>query len=684
MEGTVFGRYRLIELLGRGGMGEVWRAFDTTTERVVAMKVLPAHLAGDEVFQQRFRREARAAAGLDEPHVVPIHDFGEIDGRLYVTMRLIAGDDLQTILAAGALSPERAVKIVEQVASALHAAHRIGLIHRDVKPSNILVGEDDFAYLIDFGIARAAGETGLTSTGAAVGTWAYMAPERFRTGQFDARTDVYALACVLVECLTGTKPFPGDNLEQMASGHLFTEPPRPSHSHPGVPAGFDAVIATGMAKDPDRRYPTTRELAAAARSALNGPPVERWEPIPPAHLAPSPWSRQHPASQWAPDASTHTGFAHGWESPGTAPIAYPSDPAVARSPYLPSPGPAPPERPWWRRKTAVSATAAVVTVAIAALVIALSTTGGEPDRTAAPAQPHQTASAAPSAGMFFPECGGITQEVLGRLTGVTNLVASRSSVGCQWLRDGSLYGPHFSFTWFRGSPIAKERTIEELSRASVQDIDIDGHRGLIAIGHDQTIGDNLCEVAIESSSDDFFEWSVAFSEKPYPEPCGIAKELAHQSIAQSRPAPGGAGGTPAPPAAVDYPNLGKDCSTLNDDIAKTVGADAKAIEPTYVGAVCRWQAPVPAGTLNVARYWFKGGSLDIERTVAQFLAYQIEERSVAGVESIVMRENDPNGLCGVASGAGGAVGWWIDPQFPGFDACAGAVKLMEMTLATNP
>ena len=161
VEGIPFGKYRLMALLGRGGMGEVWRAFDTATDRIVALKVLPAHLADDETFQTRFRREARAAAGLSEPHVVPIHGYGEIDGRLYVDMRLIVGRDLETVLREGPLDPARAVMIVEQVASALHAAHQIGLLHRDVKPSNILLTDADFAYLIDFGIARVAGETGL-------------------------------------------------------------------------------------------------------------------------------------------------------------------------------------------------------------------------------------------------------------------------------------------------------------------------------------------------------------------------------------------------------------------------------------------------------------------------------------------------------------------------------------------
>ncbi len=268
MEGTPFGKYRLVELIGRGGMGEVWKAFDTATRRVVAVKVLPAQLAADPTFEERFRHEAFAAAGLNNPHVVPIHNFGEIEGRLYVDMRLIEGQDLENVLSEGPMEPARAVKIIEQIASALNAAHKIGLVHRDVKPSNILVGEDDFSYLIDFGIARAAGETKLTATGNVVGTWPYMAPERFTTGQSDKSSDIYALTCVLYECLTSSRPFPGDSVEQQIAGHLTTPPPRPSIKIPGVSPELDAVIASGMAKDPEKRYGTTTEMARAASAAI--------------------------------------------------------------------------------------------------------------------------------------------------------------------------------------------------------------------------------------------------------------------------------------------------------------------------------------------------------------------------------------------------------------------------------
>lgn len=143
VEGTPFGRYRLVGLLGRGGMGEVWRAYDTGTERIVAIKLLPPHFSDQEEFKRRFRREAHAAAKLDTPHVIPIYDYGEIDGRLYVSMRLIEGRDLQAVLVDGPLKPSRAVRIIEGIALALHAAHEVGLVHRDIKPSNILLDKND-------------------------------------------------------------------------------------------------------------------------------------------------------------------------------------------------------------------------------------------------------------------------------------------------------------------------------------------------------------------------------------------------------------------------------------------------------------------------------------------------------------------------------------------------------------
>ncbi len=268
MDGTPFGHYRLYEVLGHGGMGQVYRAFDTTSDRMVALKVLRPDFAADDEYQERFRREAQAAAKLQEPHVIPIHRYGEIDGRLYIDMPLIKGTDVESIIgASGPMPPARAVAIIAQAAAALDAAHAQGLVHRDVKPANLLVAARDFVYLIDFGIADVAGSTPLTRTGAAVGTYAYMAPERFMTGRADARADVYSLACVLSECLTGQRPFPGNSLEQQYHGHVSLPPPRPSHMSSGVSAGFDEVIARGMAKDPDQRFATAGQLADAAEQA---------------------------------------------------------------------------------------------------------------------------------------------------------------------------------------------------------------------------------------------------------------------------------------------------------------------------------------------------------------------------------------------------------------------------------
>ncbi|MEM6108049.1 protein kinase [Mycobacterium sp. 050272] len=290
-------------------MGQVFRAHDTVTDRVVALKVLPAHLAEDEEFQQRFRREARIAASLTDPHMVPIHSYGEIDGRLYVDMRLIEGRDLAAYIAenGGRLSPERAVAVVEQVAAALDTAHEVGLIHRDIKPSNILVSNRDFVYLIDFGLARTAADTALTHTGHTMGTMAYMAPERFR-GMTDHRADVYALACVLYECLTGHLPFPGDTFEEQLNAHLNTPPPRASFTVPGVPPALDEVVARGMAKDVDHRYQTAIEFAEAAKAALagHGGTAAHGPPSPPPPYPPTAATPALPLAHPGPAPTAHT------------------------------------------------------------------------------------------------------------------------------------------------------------------------------------------------------------------------------------------------------------------------------------------------------------------------------------------------------------------------------------------
>jgi serine/threonine-protein kinase len=268
--GTAFGKYNITSLLGKGGMGEVYEAYDTDKKRTVALKILADEFSNDPTFRTRFQRESHAAAVLQEPHVIPIHDWGEIDGRLYIDMRLVHGQTLNELIVKGPLEPSRAVAIIGQVGAALDAAHAEGLMHRDVKPHNIIVARADFAYLVDFGIAETRGDARLTTAGTPIGTFNYMAPERFTDQEATPAVDVYALACVLYESLTGDSPFARDSLENLVGAHLASPPPRPSVTNPRVPATFDAVIARGMAKDPDDRYGTAGGLVRAAQRAVGG------------------------------------------------------------------------------------------------------------------------------------------------------------------------------------------------------------------------------------------------------------------------------------------------------------------------------------------------------------------------------------------------------------------------------
>ena len=301
MQVTTFGRYQLLDLIGRGTTGRVFRANDPVTNQVVALKVLASELDEDLEFVDQFRRDVAAAAGLDNPHVVPIHNYGEIDGRLYVDMRLIEGNNLGRLIRneGGRILPARAVAIVEQVAAALDSAHRAGLVHRDVKPSNILVALRDFVYLTDFGTARSAADIAGASMGHVPG--AYMAPERF-SGAGDSRADIYSLTCVLHKCLTGQQAYPGDTFEEQRAGHLTAPPPRPSTASPGIAPAFNAVIAAGMAKSPAARYQSASQLAEAARAALDNrfspPPT----PVPSAGSQRAPgYSRATPPSRAQPD-----------------------------------------------------------------------------------------------------------------------------------------------------------------------------------------------------------------------------------------------------------------------------------------------------------------------------------------------------------------------------------------------
>src|SRR5689334_19212246 len=282
-------------------MGEVYRAYDTVKDRTVAVKVLRAEMAADPNYQERFRRESRVAARLQEPHVIPVHDFGDIDGVLYIDMRLVEGGSLKDELRAnGPLAPARAASIIAQVAAALDAAHADGLVHRDIKPENVLLTSDDFAYLVDFGIAHGGGDASMTMTGLIIGSCAYMSAERFSGGHVGPPADVYSLTCLLYEMLTGRPPFETGDLRQLMTAHMFSPPPRPSIMRRGIPRAFDDVIAKGMAKKPGERFASAGEMAKAATAALSGGPV----PPAPAPLPSPPASTMQFSAMYADPAGT--------------------------------------------------------------------------------------------------------------------------------------------------------------------------------------------------------------------------------------------------------------------------------------------------------------------------------------------------------------------------------------------
>ena len=261
--GTTFASYRVESLLGRGGMGVVYPAHDPSLERPVALKLIAPELVQDEEFRRRFLREPKLAAALDHPNVIPIYEAGEHEGQLYLAMRYVKGTDMRALLdREGKLSPERTIEVLAQIAGALDAAHERGLVHRDVKPANVLLDEAGHPYLTDFGITKPAGGDS-TDTGQVVGTLDYLAPEQIRGEEVDGRTDCYALACVLYECLAGAPPFRRRTEAETLWAHMQGEAP-PLRGRPEL----NRVLARALAKERDARYPSCGAFIAAASKAL--------------------------------------------------------------------------------------------------------------------------------------------------------------------------------------------------------------------------------------------------------------------------------------------------------------------------------------------------------------------------------------------------------------------------------
>jgi WD40 repeat protein len=269
--GTELAGYRIESLLGCGGMSVVYLAEDLRLKRKVALKLLAAGLAEDDSFRDRFLHESKAAASIDHPNIVPIYEAGTSEDLLFIAMRYVEGRDLKERLQRGGLEPAEAIGILAQVASALDVAHARGLVHRDVKPSNLLLDAgarpdgSDHVYLADFGITkRVSEETAFADDGQLLGTIDYLAPEQIAGEEIDGRADVYSLGCVLYECLVGQPPFGRDSDLAVVFAHLEAEPPAPSKQRPDLPVALDAVIARALAKEPEQRFPSCRELARAA------------------------------------------------------------------------------------------------------------------------------------------------------------------------------------------------------------------------------------------------------------------------------------------------------------------------------------------------------------------------------------------------------------------------------------
>jgi serine/threonine protein kinase len=261
--------YRIDGVLGEGAMSTVYRATQLSLNRVVALKLLATELSSDPGFRTRFQREGERQAALDHPHIVTVYEAGQIDEYLFLAMSLVAGPTLKELIREGDLDPRRSVRLLAQVAQALDEAHRAGLIHRDIKPQNILVGPDDHAYLADFGLLKAIDDADpLTRTGQFIGTIDYVAPEQVQGDPASAASDSYALAAVLYECLTGQVPFPRANQAATLHAHVMAPPPRVSEVRPDLPEALDEVIAYGMAKDPAARPAESSELMREATRAL--------------------------------------------------------------------------------------------------------------------------------------------------------------------------------------------------------------------------------------------------------------------------------------------------------------------------------------------------------------------------------------------------------------------------------
>ncbi|MEY8040847.1 serine/threonine protein kinase [Saccharopolyspora cebuensis] len=354
LTGRRLGHYKIDSVLGRGGMSVMYRATDVRLGRKVALKVMGEHITGDAEFRERFVDEARNTSAIDHSNIVPLYDFGEVDGMLYIAMRLVDGSDLASLIKDGPISPKRALELLGQVAEALDMLHERNLVHLDLKPANVLVtsreSANEHVYLADFGLTRRGATGHRTSSGDFLGSPTFAAPEHLRGEAVDGRTDLYALACMLFACLTGRPPFQGQ-VQEVIQGHLGAEPP-PVTSLVVLPPGIDEVMRRGMAKKADQRFDDCKELIAVARAALSpvageGPPRPRPAGSPPAGpQPPQPAGPQPPGPPPAAPQPAGPPFPQ-QQFPPSQPVPAQQPPGYGPPPYQQPPHPpvAPPQEP---------------------------------------------------------------------------------------------------------------------------------------------------------------------------------------------------------------------------------------------------------------------------------------------------------------------------------------------------
>ena len=386
--GSVFAGYRIEGVAGEGGMGRVYRATQVGLDRPVALKLIVPELAEDAGFRARFERESYLAASIDHPNVIPVYEAGEADGRLFIAMRWVEGIDLRSLIASeGRLDPSRVVAIVAQIGAALDAAHSGGLVHRDVKPANVMLTAthgEEHAYLTDFGLTKkTASTTALTRTGHFVGTPDYMPPEQIRGERADARADVYALGCLLFHAVAGRTPYDRDSEVAKIYAHLHDPPPSVVETVPGAPVGLDAVIRRALAKEADQRYPSAGDLGRAARAALTGgDPSQPERSLATGLAAPADrcWIRRHrPRLRRRPHRARRCAHrpdgarpADGAARPDDAragppaPPTAPAPPAPAPAAAAAAPPAAPPREPPRRRALPIALVAVLALVAVGA------------------------------------------------------------------------------------------------------------------------------------------------------------------------------------------------------------------------------------------------------------------------------------------------------------------------------